>query len=95
MARQTYLQHELLVNVALCNAGLKVWVLQKTQEKFVDELVEKQIIVIIKNSVIRPPHYLEFLMEIINDCRIYITNYDPKTPKFSSAVAKHRYVTCM
>lgn len=33
-----YLQHKLLINVALGDAGLKVWVLQESQEELVDKL---------------------------------------------------------
>lgn len=35
---ETYLQNKLLINVALRNAGLEVWILKKAQQKLVDKL---------------------------------------------------------
>lgn len=47
--KATNLQDKLLINVALCDAGLKVWILQKTQEKLIYELQDQKKREIIKN----------------------------------------------
>ena len=39
---EAYLQNELLIDVALRNAGLEVWILKKAQQKFVDKLEKKK-----------------------------------------------------
>lgn len=38
---QTNLQNKLLINVALGDAGLKVWILEKAQKKLVDQLEDR------------------------------------------------------
>lgn len=37
-----YLQNKLLIDVALRNAGLEVWILKKAQQKLVDKLETKK-----------------------------------------------------
>lgn len=41
LSDQTNLQNKLLINVALCDAGLKVRILQKAQKKLVDQLEDR------------------------------------------------------
>lgn len=46
----THLQDKLLIDVALCNAGLKVGILQEAQEKLVYELQDRKREEIIPNE---------------------------------------------